>query len=297
MHDDNPQYTVNDTPHAINANSEVTQHDKAPSSLNNTHSIPTNDPVTVTQLADGIVPLAPAASQLPSDTLLLNDLIVDSSLKWQIHNCKITDQTLTQEATLPFLYHYDTLSDELKSVHPLTPPLLMRFNEPMTAQKATEVLNLPKGSIPTPWQVKIVGTLVMFCESLQIAVRLRFTNSSKALEPIYTSDESQALIKAMESWHFFGDVFVLNKCPKPLAVASTDTAAMTNDDIASDPLSETPVASAQETTPHDNGIILIAKSDQYQFLTPTFAVALLTELETHKMSLPQIDDAVQQRLK
>lgn len=214
-----------------------------------------------------------ALAAIPADAVLLNEMLVDADLKWQIHNCKLIEQTVTQEATLPFLYHYDTLADELKASHPLTPKLLARFNEPMTVATATELLGLPVGAIATPWQVKIIGTLVMFSESLQVAVRLRFTNSAKALEPIYTTDKADALTQAMQSWHFFGDVFVLNRGSKPLAIASL------------------------HATDQDNEIMLLPKSEQYQFVPPVYAVALLTELDTHKDRLPQLDEAVQLRIK
>jgi len=171
--------------------------------------------------------VTPSSFSIPTNTLWLNELLIDASIKWQVHNCKITDDTVTQDATLPFLYHYDTLSADLKAAHPLTPALLKRFNEPMSAAEAAHLLQLPVATIPAPWQVKVIGTLVLFSESLQIAVRLRFTNTAKALEPIYISDKTQAVAQAMQTWHFFSDVFVLNKCAKPIGVLPAESYAST----------------------------------------------------------------------
>lgn len=209
---------------------------------------------------------------IPADTLLLNDLLVDVDLKWQIHNCKLSEQRLTQDAPLAFLYHYDSLADEIKAATPLTPDLLKRFNEPMQADTAAELLGLPVHSIAIPWQVKVVGTLVMFSEPLQLAVRLRFTNSAKALEPIYTTDKAQALTQAMQSWHFFGDVFILNRGNQSIAIAPSDASG------------------AQQA------LMLLQPSTDYQFVPPPYSVALLTELDAHKAELPQLDAAVQQRI-
>ena len=247
------------------------------------------------------------ANTLPVNTLLLNELIIDSAINWQVHNCKINEQTVTQEAPLPFLYHYDTLSDELKAANPLTPQLLLRFNEPMSAAKAAELLHLPADSIPAPWQVKVIGTLVMFCESLQVAVRLRFTNSAKNLDPIYTTDKSQALTLAMHNWHFFGDVFVLNKSTIPIGIAPTDTLTDTvSDEIA---LSDAHLNTADMKSQDSNQaggtanvetrlapILLLERNQSYQFIAPLYSVALLSELDAHKSALPQLNTAVQARL-
>lgn len=244
------------------------------------------------------------ANPLPPNTLLLNDLLVDSSLNWQVHNCKINEQTVTQDAPLPFLYHYDTLSEDLKAAHPLTPPLLARFNDPMSATAAAALLQLPADTITAPWQVKIIGTLVLFCESLQVAVRLRFTNSAKALDPIYTSDKAQAVTIAMRDWHFFGDVFVLNKCSKPIAVLSAETFASSPTQTTSDATlnnEDSPVNSADSLSTDiiDASyppVMLLPRDQSYQFVPPLYSVALLSELETHKATLPELDKAIQARI-
>ena len=261
---------------------------------------------------------------IPANTLWLNELLIDASAKWQVHNCKITDQTVTQEATLPFLYHYDTLSADLKAAHPLTPALLKRFNEPMTAAAAAQLLQLPSDTIPAPWQVKVIGTLVLFSESLQIAIRLRFTNSAKALEPIYVSDRDQAVTQAMQNWHFFSDVFVLNKGATPIGVLPSEAYVSTllSEDLgklaglehqssaqtikasneSAEAVSDT---AAAETVIHagntelallQQSALLLPRAQHYQHLQPQYAVALLSELEAHKAALPELDKAIQARM-
>ena len=221
---------------------------------------------------------------LPDDALVLNEIIINPDYKWQVYNCKIVEQTVTQEAHLPFIYHYDTLSDELKSAHPLTPALLMRFNEPMSAADAAQLLALPIGTITAPWQVKVIGTLVLFCESLQVAVRLRFTNTAKALEPIYIADKKQAWTQAMRSWHFFGEVFVLNKYSKPLAVLPVETLS-------------TKAGTDTDASLAPNEIVKILPQDpSYQLLPSIYGVAILSELDTNKTALPQLNEAIQARL-
>lgn len=261
---------------------------------------------------------------IPANTLWLNELLIDASGKWQVHNCKITDQTVTQEATLPFLYHYDTLNTDLKAAYPLTPALLKRFNEPMTAAAAAQLLQLPIDTIPAPWQVKIIGTLVLFSESLQIAVRLRFTNSAKALEPIYVSDHDQAVTQAMQNWHFFSDVFVLNKCAKPIGVlpaeayvspllsdrsedlgglenqvssqvikTSNDSPEGVTDTAADEPLTH---AVNSESALLQQSALLLPRANHYQHLQPQYAVAILSELEAHKAALAELNKAIQARI-
>lgn len=251
------------------------------------------------------------SAPIPANTLWLNDLLIDASLKWQVHNCKITDETVTQDATLPFLYHYDTLSADLKAAHPLTPALLKRFNEPMSAAAAAQLLQLPTDTIPAPWQVKVIGTLVLFSESLQIAVRLRFTNSAKALEPVYVSDKTLAVAQAMQTWHFFSDVFVLNKCAKPIGVLPAESYASTlntEGQARSHDVNETTVDGVtemasdldtdtdSEATLLQETALLLPRDSQYQHLQPQYAVALLSELEAHKAELPELDKAIQARI-
>lgn len=200
------------------------------------------------------------------NTLVLNQIIADTETPWQIHNCKIIDKSITQDEKLPFIYHYDALPDDIKALHQLTPDLLKQFQTPMYASEAAELLKLPADIIKTPWQVKVTGTLVMFCERLQIALRLKFTNTAKARDPVYTQTAEDALKAAMQKWHFYGDVFVINKSSRPLVMTL------------------------------DEQWIHIPRLDEYQVLPAEYALSALALLEEQKSSLPQLSEAIELRL-
>lgn len=205
-------------------------------------------------------------NSLDSNSLILNQIIVDASTHWQIHNCKIIDKTLTQSEKLPFIYHYDALDEEIKSLHPLEGQLLKQFQTPMFANEAAQHLHLSEDLIKIPWQIKVTGTLVMFCETLQIALRLKFTNTAKQRDPVYTEAKEDALLLSMKKWHFYGNVFVLNKNSRPLII-------MLEDEWMS-----------------------IPRLDDYQALPASYSAATLALLEAHIDTLPQLDEAIKIRL-
>ena len=198
--------------------------------------------------------------------LILNQLLIDDSLHWQVHNCKISQKLVSQTQPMPFLYHYDTLSDELKAAHPLTADLLAKFNTPMLPAEANLLLSLPSDTIPTPWQVKIVGTLVLFCEQLQLALRLKFTNTAKDTQPIYTTDKDTAVLQACEQWHLVDDLFVLNKSTNVIKVLTTDE------------------------------YVYLQKAEDYQRLTGSAALIIFEELEAQPKLKEMMDTAIRQRI-
>lgn len=76
---------------------------------------PADTSLETVSTADNALQASAANSLLASpNTLMLNDLLNDKDTPWQVHNCKIIDKSVTQEQLLPFIYHYDALSDELK---------------------------------------------------------------------------------------------------------------------------------------------------------------------------------------
>lgn len=200
------------------------------------------------------------------NTLVLNEVIKEDSTVWQIHNCKVIDNIATQDEKLPFLYHYDALSDDIKGQNPLTFDALKQFETPMTVTEAAQLLGISEALIPTPWQVKITGTLVMFSERLQIALRVKFTNTAKERDPIYTKTKEDAIAATMKDWHFYGDVFVLNKHAQPVVALS------------------------------DESVVEVLSSSDYQLLPPEHSIAILTLLEEQKEKLPQLDEAIMLRL-
>lgn len=221
-------------------------------------SVPTNDETHQTSATDSLL--------TNPNTLILNELLTDKETPWQVHNCKIIDKSVTQEQLLPFIYHHDALSEELKQLHPLTGNLLKQFQTPMSAQQAAELLGIDAALVPTPWMVKITGTLVMFCERLQIALRLKFTNTAKDYDPVYTATADKAVEASMQDWHFYGDIFVLNKGSKPLIM-----------------------------TVYPDWIE-IPQLPEYQLLPGEFGLATLALLEQNKSHITNLQEAISQRL-
>ena len=207
------------------------------------------------------------APKLTADpnTLILNDLLTNDT-PWQIHNCKIIDKSISQDEKLPFLYHYDALSDDIKSAHPLNAELLKQFQTPMFAADAAKLIGISEDLVKTPWQVKVTGTLVMFCDRLQIALRLKFTNTAKDRDPIYTQNKAEALQASMQDWHFYGDVFVLNKSTQPLVVTAEDE------------------------------WMALERLEGYQALPAQYALTILALLEDQKPQLTQLQEAIELRL-
>ena len=136
----------------------------------------------------------------------------------------------------------------------------------MLADQAAQLLGVNSELILTPWLVKITGTLVMFCERLQIALRLKFTNTAKEYDPVYTTTPEKAVETSMQNWHFYGDIYLLNKGDKPLIVAT------------------------------DEHWISIPKEAEYQILPGKFGLAVLSLLEEHKHCIASLEEAINQRL-
>lgn len=214
-----------------------------------------------------IVPkISEEAKSIEPNSLILNDLLTDKETPWKIHNCKIIDKLVTQDKPLPFIYHYDTLTDELKQSHPLTGKLLKQFQSPMSAEQAAQLLGVDSELIQTPWLVKITGTLVMFCEPLQIALRLKFTNTAKEYDPVYTTTPEKAVETSLQNWHFYGEIFLLNKGSKPLVMFA------------------------------DQDWIPIPQLAEYQLLPKEFGLTALSLLEENKTSITGIEEAIHLRL-
>lgn len=212
------------------------------------------------------------AQVIAPNAIILSEALSDKAIRWQIHNCKIIKKTVTQDLPLPFLYHYDSLDDSIKATYPLTPVLLTQFNTPMTTIEAAKLIGIDEALLSNPWHVKIIGSLVVFSEALQLAVRLHWTNTGKETQPVYTKDEADAITTAFEDWQFFGRVDVLYKNAK-----------------------QTLISVDEQNTQADSLLTIDASSD-YQQLVATHALAVIVKLEADKTDLPWFDEAILARL-
>lgn len=211
------------------------------------------------------------ASPIPPNALNLNQVLIEPDYQWRIHNCKVSDKTLTQELPLPFLYHYDRLPEEIKQKQPLTPQLLAKFNTPMSAKAAASLLGIDAAMIAAPWHVKVTGSLVVFSEALQLAVRLHWSNTGQQAEPIYTKTKEDALVAAFKDWQFFGRVDVIYKHPKQALISVDDHQAA-------------------------DAVLPILPSHEYQKLPAANALAIINTLEEHKAKLPWFEAAILARI-
>ncbi|WP_227677767.1 hypothetical protein [Psychrobacter frigidicola] len=206
------------------------------------------------------------------NTIILAQALTDAAISWRIHNCKISKKTMTQELPMLFLYHYDSLDDAVKQAHPLTPVLLAQFNTPMTADAAANIIGITSDLLASPWHVKIIGSLVVFSEALQLAVRLHWTNTGKSTQQIYTKSAEEAVIAAFKDWQFFGRIDVLYKNDKQ-ALVSID-----EDSASNEPL------------------LTIHASTDYQFLPAPHTLGVIAKLEADKSELPWFETAILERL-
>lgn len=213
---------------------------------------------------------APASAATDANGLLLAEVLTDTTIPWQIHNCKIQPPLVTREQPLPFLYHYDSLSDDLKATLPLTPHLLSQFNTLMLPAEAAALLGIDTALITAPWHVKISGTLVVFSEALQLACRLNFSNTIKDTQPIYTKDADEAITLAFKDWQFLGRVDVLYK--KDATLVSVDDSGL------AEPITIAPAAYYQQL-PAAHAISVIAALEADKTQLPWFERAILTRLE------------------
>ena len=212
------------------------------------------------------------ASTVNSNSIILAEALTDTTISWRIHNCKMSKKTLTQELPMLFLYHYDSLDDSVKQAHPLTPKLLAQFNTSMTAAEAAQLIGIASELLASPWQVKVIGSLVVFSEALQLAVRLHWTNTGKSTQPLYTQNAADALIAAFKDWQFFGRVDVLYK-------NATQT-----------------LVSIDEHNETDEPLLTINASADYQQLPATHALVTIAKLEADKSALPWFELAILERL-
>ncbi len=212
-----------------------------------------------------------------SEQYNLVELLLDESQAWQVHNCKLIKKSCHRKGKLPFIYHYDRLSNELKQQFPLTGQLLVHFNKSMTAEEACQLIGIDKKNIANPIFVKITGSVVVVCEPLQLAIRLHWSNTSKAEEPIYCQDEQQAIEQAIKKWQFIGRVDTLYK----LKQANASQIIGGYDELA---------------TSKEDSQYLLPVTNSYELMPYKFSCYLLTELNNYLQNLSWVKQIIIDRL-
>lgn len=206
------------------------------------------------------------------NAIILADALTDATISWRIHNCKVSKKIVMQDLPLPFLYHYDSLEESVKALHPLTPALLSQFNTPMSTADAAKAIGIAGDVLTSPWHVKVIGSLVVYSEVLQLAVRLHWTNTAKSTQQLYTKSAEDALTAAFKEWQFFGRIDVLCKNDKQ-ALISIDEQAV-----------------------EDEPLLTIHANADYQQLPATHALTVIAKLEADKDKLPWFETAILERL-
>ncbi len=232
----------------------------------------TVEPLSVENGYKQVTTIADINQKIDPNAIILAEVLTDKAISWRIHNCKVSEKIITQDLPLPLLYHYDSLEDAIKQAYPLTPKLLAQFNILMTANEAAKLIGINKESITQPWQVKATGSLVVFSETLQLAVRLHWTNTGKATQQIYTQKETDAMAAAFKEWHFFGRIDVLYKNNKQALI------------------------SIDEESLDDQPFITFMASSDYQYLPATHALTVIAKLEANKSELPWFETAILERV-
>lgn len=284
------------------------------SNMNNPYAAPDGATLEGNEQTNPIVTDSSArllAQSIDPNAIILAAALTDKAIAWRIHNCKVSKKTVTKDLPLPFLYHYDSLEDTIKQTHPLTPVLLAKFNSPMTANDAAKLIGIDEALISSPWHVKVIGSLVVFSEALQLAVRLHWTNTGKDTQQIYTKDEADAVSTAIKDWQFFGRVDVLYKNDKQTLI-SIDGRSV-NESVAHEDgtlKNDTRENNANENHTDNDSIdkesfneqsnepvpLIIKASSDYQFLPATHALVVIAKLEADKETLPWFETAILERL-
>lgn len=201
------------------------------------------------------------------EAAVLQALLIDGACPWQVYNCKLIQQQLMYDAPMSLLQHYDTLDGSIKAAHPLTMPMLKRMNELMSAEDAAVLIGVSASDIARAWQVKYVGKVVVFCEPLQLALRLHFSNTSKPAQAVYGATEASAWQAQATAWRTFGVVDVLTKGVG--ALISVDA---------------------------EGDVLPLTAHSSYQTLPSSHSLALTSLINEHQAQLSWLSDVVYQHL-
>ncbi len=201
-----------------------------------------------------------------SQPLILQELLSNTTLPWRVHNCKLSQNYSEPNAPLPFLMHYDALDEATKAARPLSFAQLKWMDEPMSIAQAAALSGVDEALFADTWHIKYVGTLVIFCEPLALALRVNFTNTSKPAQVVHVLTYAEAWTIEARHYRFFGVVDVLYKGDTPLNSVAED---------------ELP----------------IPKSDQYVMLPSAHSLTITNGLNDYSEEFDFIQDAVIDKLR
>ena len=143
----------------------------------------------------------------------------------------------------------------------------------MTTTAAAALIGIDDGLLASPWHVKIIGSLVVFSETLQLAVRLHWTNTGKSTEQLYTKSAEEAVTAAFKDWQFFGRIDVLYKDNKKTLVSIDEH------NEANAPLLTIDAVADYQQLPATHALVVIAKLEADKTELPWFELAILERLE------------------
>lgn len=157
------------------------------------------------------------------DSFVLQSLIADAQVVWQVHNCRLQSCSAVYDAPLLFLLQYDTLDPKVKAQYPLTPELLQQINQSGSTTEIASFMGIDSQLFKKAWHIKYTGRVVIFNELLQLALRFYFSNTAKKAQTVYLPNKHEALTQECENFYAFGVVDVLYKGIKPLVSVADDT--------------------------------------------------------------------------
>lgn len=143
--------------------------------------------------------------------LSIQELLADTATPWQIHNCKLSC-TVKFDAPMPFLTHYEGLNEITQERCPLSFEQIKKDGQClMTASEFAKAIGIDVSEVKRAWQIKYIGSVVIAFMSIKLALRLHFSNTSKAVQTVYVASKKEALEQESKKWRVFGVVDVLYK--------------------------------------------------------------------------------------
>lgn len=201
---------------------------------------------------------------LSPDTFILSALLADGTL-WQVHNCRLLQCMTAFDVPQSLLAHYQGLDEAVQADYPLSFETLRRLDETMSADLAAALIGVDKKKLKPAWQIKYIGRVVFFCETLKLAVRVHFSNTSKPSQAVHTTNQAQAWQSQVAQWRAFGVVEVLYKGEQALASYADE-------------------------------VWTIAPSERYQALPNLHSLAILAMINDNKQQMVWLDTAITDKL-